>query len=342
MVKRNLRKVQMTGGSTLIVSLPKEWVRNVGLTPGSYVTVQVQPDGSLRITPVSRLEKKSFEAFMCVTEDMSPSMVIREFLSRYLAGYDLIRVEFKEEGKKHRYVIKHAVERKMIGMEVIEESEDGMIVQCLAAHSELPVRIALRRMSNITLSMLNDLLKNLREGRWDALKDLPPRDDNVDKFYTFILRQLKMTMIGILAPEDIGAKDLRECLGLRLVIKSVERIADHIANSAKYLSSIKERPPHQLILKLYELGEAAKKLYVKAIDAFFKFDVILAHEAADNINYVYNLENETIVSVITKVKEVEDATLLRLVAESMRRIADYSTDICEITINLNITPPKRV
>ncbi|HDI74885.1 MAG TPA: AbrB/MazE/SpoVT family DNA-binding domain-containing protein, partial [Thermoprotei archaeon] len=44
--KYMLRRVQLTGGSTLIVSLPKEWVKSVHLKPGDYVVVMVQPDNS--------------------------------------------------------------------------------------------------------------------------------------------------------------------------------------------------------------------------------------------------------------------------------------------------------
>mgnify|MGYP000235727098 CR=1 FL=1 len=340
MVKRNLRKVQLTGGSTLIVSLPKEWVKNVGLSPGSYVSVQIQPDGSLKITPVSHLERMSSEATMVVTEEMSSDTVIREFLSRYLAGYNLIRIEFKNEGRIHKGTIKRVIQHKVIGMEVIEESAEGMLIQCLANHSELPVRTALRRMSNITLSMLDDLIKGMEQGKYEIIKELPPRDDNVDKFYIFILRQLKMVMLGLLSPEDIGTHDLRECLGLRLVIKSIERIADHVANSAHYLGEIKGEIHSELLLKLCELGRESRKLYSNSIKAFFKSDALLAHEVADDIKYVYKLENEVVASVISKLIDVRDATLLRLVAESLRRIADYSTDICEITINLHISPPR--
>ena len=45
-----IRKVQQTGGSTYIISLPKPWAEKVGIKPGSRVGVQPQPNGKLLIS----------------------------------------------------------------------------------------------------------------------------------------------------------------------------------------------------------------------------------------------------------------------------------------------------
>lgn len=57
--KRNeeQRKLQVTGGSTYILSLPKEWVTRNQLSKGSLMVLCEEDDGSLSITS-SRLERK--------------------------------------------------------------------------------------------------------------------------------------------------------------------------------------------------------------------------------------------------------------------------------------------
>ena len=57
--KRNeeQRKLQVTGGSTYILSLPKEWVTRNQLKKGSLMVLCEEDDGSLSIT-ASRFEKK--------------------------------------------------------------------------------------------------------------------------------------------------------------------------------------------------------------------------------------------------------------------------------------------
>ena len=46
-----MRKLQLTGGSTFIVSLPKDWVKQMGLEKGSLVSIVKDDDLSLRIRP---------------------------------------------------------------------------------------------------------------------------------------------------------------------------------------------------------------------------------------------------------------------------------------------------
>ena len=45
------RKLQKTGGSTLIVSLPKKWIKKNKLDAGSEVRLIKQPDGTITIDP---------------------------------------------------------------------------------------------------------------------------------------------------------------------------------------------------------------------------------------------------------------------------------------------------
>jgi len=53
-----VRRVQKFGRSTLMISLPAEWVKSVGLSPGDAVNIEVLEDGSLRLTPLSLTMKK--------------------------------------------------------------------------------------------------------------------------------------------------------------------------------------------------------------------------------------------------------------------------------------------
>jgi SpoVT / AbrB like domain. len=47
----DLRKVQKFGKSTLMISLPAEWVKSVNLKPGTSVYIDVDEDGGLKVYP---------------------------------------------------------------------------------------------------------------------------------------------------------------------------------------------------------------------------------------------------------------------------------------------------
>ena len=56
-------------------------------------------------------------------------------------------------------------------------------------------------------------------------------DDEVDRFSLYTIRQLKAAVEDDNIIKEIGLKTRRDCLGYRLITKSVERTADLIISS---------------------------------------------------------------------------------------------------------------
>ncbi|NWG09217.1 MAG: phosphate uptake regulator PhoU [Nitrososphaerales archaeon] len=86
------RKVQQVGFSTLIVSLPRDWAREVGLKRGDIVTFNKE-DGALKITPGIEHEKK--ELVKCtINADLckEPRLLTRIITANYILGRDTIQV----------------------------------------------------------------------------------------------------------------------------------------------------------------------------------------------------------------------------------------------------------
>jgi len=333
-----IRKVQITGGSTYIISLPKDWVRNVGLKQGDYLTLTPLPDGSLKIQS-KRGDSKPFRTVMEVNPKLSPEASVREFISRYLVGYDLIEIVFPEGTYSHRAAIKECMMKKMIGVEIIDEASNYVIVQCLAKPTELSVINATRRMMNITSHMLSDVVKCLNERNEEMLREVTEREDTVDKFYLFIVRQLKSVALGLLLPSDVGLYDFREVLGFRLVVKSVERVADHVNRIAKILLSDPSAPMVASLGTLKDVGAKVIDIYEKSIRALFERDINLGHDIVRAARDVGSKEEEVIGWMLKEGVSVSVALPLRTIMESFKRIADYSSDIAEIAINLAIENP---
>lgn len=137
-----LRKVQITGGATYVISLPKRWVKAANLKPKDQVALIPQADMSLLIVPKGGLKPKEVsEAAIKASTQAGPEAIIRDFIAHYLVGYDIIRVKLKNAG--YRAHIKNSIRQKLIGVEIMEESADEIVAQCLLGHVELPLRRAL-------------------------------------------------------------------------------------------------------------------------------------------------------------------------------------------------------
>ncbi len=52
------RRVQCTGRGSYIISLPKEWVEDIGLKRGSEIAFNIQPDNTLSLIPRKIAERE--------------------------------------------------------------------------------------------------------------------------------------------------------------------------------------------------------------------------------------------------------------------------------------------
>ena len=82
------RKVQQTGGSTYIISLPKQWAEKMGIKTGVRVSLQAQPDGKLLIDPI--LEGRAIKTKRIDVSGCGVKSLERDIISAYLYGYDRI------------------------------------------------------------------------------------------------------------------------------------------------------------------------------------------------------------------------------------------------------------
>jgi AbrB family looped-hinge helix DNA binding protein len=332
-----LRRVQITGGSTYIVSLPKDWAENLGLKPGDYIQIVRQPDMSLLLVPGSSRIDRPAEAFIDVSLAGSLGEVVREFISCYLAGYTVIKVKFGQRVDEYKAHLKAVMRGKLIGLETVEESTDCMVVRCLLGLVEFPVKDAISRMHSMVASMCLDALKALRLQGSSLAKDVVQRDDEVDRLYFFIVRGLKMAVENRILMKDMGMSP-RECLGYRIIVKSMERIADHAARIAKLSMSMNLANASNLISKVVGIAELSLKIYESSMESLFKMSSKQANAAIDEVEKFHELESKAVNEILSSRLDAKTLTGMRLTLESIRRIADYSADIAEIVMNLATVP----
>lgn len=334
-----IRRVQVTGGSTFIISLPKKWVKSIGLKPGSPVVINSLKDGSLILKPyreegVATVTRAELHA----KREENFSKIIREFISRYLVGYDIIAIYFDKGMGSQKEALKKVIREKLIGVELLEESSQHLLVQCLVRYDELPLMKALERMSIITSFMIEDAIRSFIELDKDLAKEVVKRDDEVDRFYLFSVRQLKHVIKNITDLYKIGLKTPRDCLGFRIIIKSVERIADHAARIAQVGMKLNKKLSKEISDEIDNFAKRVENVFKESIDSLLSLDEEEAHEVIDLSEELIKVEEELTSKIILN-EETYTVMVTKLVLDSLKRIAEYSADIAEITINLSVEQP---
>ena len=337
-VTEETRKLQFTGGSTYIISLPKRWIDQNQLKKGSVIKLREEEGGLISIIPTeASIEQDRDEASIKVKPKDSPELIIRKTVSTYLVGYNMIRIRAEKQNQlstKQRLELKKFSRNMLVGTEIVTDTPEELTLQVLLSYPELSVQSALRRMSIITASMQRDAITALKELDRQHAKEVLTTDNEVDRFNLYIVRQLKTAIQNPRIIKEIGLKTARDCLGYRLVTKSVERTADHAARIADNVLLIKNKLDPETNEKLEKMSNLAVSMFETAIEALFRQDYALAESIVEKTNDIVSMEKDAVVS--SQKVDVEDAPHLRLIIESNRRTAEYASDIAEVVLNLTV------
>ncbi|MGD0450355.1 MAG: phosphate uptake regulator PhoU [Candidatus Bathyarchaeia archaeon] len=337
-VSEEQRKLQVTGGSTFILSLPKNWAIRNELKRGSSMLVREEDDGSLSIAPSSFPKKeKQDEAYIKSSINDNPDAIMRTAISAYLDGYNILHIRAQGQkvlSSKLRNHLKNFARHYLVGTEIVIDTPTDLTLQVLLNYPELTVQNALSRMSIIASSMHKEAITALKKLDYSTAKSVIETDREVNRFGLYIVRLLKLAVSNPRIVKEIGLNSQKDCLGYRLIGKAVERTADHATKIAENTLLLKELVNEDVLQKIEQLSGLANSMFENSMDALFRHDFNLAESVIEKLSQVHKLEKETVIC-LQNVK-IEEVVNLRLVIESVRRTAEYASDISEVVLNLNV------
>jgi len=322
-----IRKVQITGGATFMVTLPKEWARVVGLQSGSPVRILSQPPDLLVIQPLR--EPSPRRALLNIAEKTGNTLV-RELIAAYTGGFEVIEARGSPISAGQRQTVRETVQGRLMGMEIIEEASDAMIIQYLLDPAKLSAEGTLAKLLQNTRAMFQDALRALQAGGRDIAHDVVARDIEADRLYLSLSRQFRIGLQNALIQEEAGQDRLR-LFDDYTAAAQLERIADHAVKIAQVVAQMSTPPPSPIGAELEGAGQSALELMDQAMAALAARNTKSAHQALD--------DGPAVEAQLTRIGqalhrlEPEMAQLLTIVADSIARAKDYGANIAETAIN---------
>ena len=334
-----LRKVQVTGGSTYIISLPKPWVEQMGLQKGSVVRINQKDDLTLCLQPQgAEAGDGTRKVIINPKQEDTPESIVRRVVSAYLIGYNIIQLRTSHQriDSGQRFAVKDFTRKKLVGTEILSDLPQDLTLQVLLSYTELSVKDALRRMSVIAAAMHRDAITALDPEEATLAREIIAMDDEVDRFNLYIIRLLKVAVTDGHILKESGLKSPRECIGYRLITKSVERMADHAVNIAQNrLELTLSIVNPEVLQKLQKLSEFALEIFESAMDAVFDEDYAEADKVLIKAQQIRQQEKEVLYKIV-KHAPPEEVPALRMIVESILRTAEYGTDIAETVLNMTV------
>ena len=327
-MRRHVRRIQFTGRSSYIVTLPKSWVLLHGLKERDQVLIEER--GSVLVIKPLKVPEISRERVAVIEVSRDPESTARRIIAAYVMGYNRITVRGVIDAST-RNAIRETVLRKLPGVEIISEGDSEVTLQVLLDYRSMSLSSAVERLVKVTSSVLKDTCTALSRADKVLAREIVREDDSVDRAYFYVIRLINYMATGLHEiPSELTFVDL---LAYRSVSKLIERIGDHAANIARYTLELSEA--REEFAEASEICMFAREIFEKGSTAFFSKNPLVVDEIAVDVDTLKTRERSLLERFSSRIT-AKDLVALKMILESIRRIAEYSRDIAEIALDLAI------
>jgi phosphate uptake regulator len=342
------RKVQAVGTSTLAISLPKKWASEQHIEKGARVFL-VEEGDVLKVLSPSVIEGKKNDKVLTyvINADLckEPDMLERIIVGNYVLGRERLIVKSDGRLRSDQHQEVRNVAWRLIGLGIIEETSDRMILQCSIDPTRYPLEELMKRLYNIGATMFDEAIESLLTKNASLAEDVLKREDDADMIYWLCLRLILSAQADDSLMEAIGVKRRFELAGNRLIIKDLESVADHCEEIAKtVLELIKNNGtvPSKLSRSIKDYYSGVKELYEKTLMALLQRDLESANKALKLMEDVKKKEARIGRLVLEEAKNPQNLLSLRIIIYNIQKIMGYAKSISIIAINRYLESPSKL
>ena len=325
---RRLQKI----GSSILISLPSQWIKSNNLKKGSIVPIDVNRDNSISIFPSVDVLDQTKEVTIQYSSASMDSLV-NQVYGAYLLGYDIIHIKggsqisFDDADR-----IKKAM-RKLVGLELVDEDGSNISAQFLLDANTLDAEKILRRMSSIVAGMYRDVLEAIKRKEGSIKRVISGRDDEVNRQYFLLVRLIRSAMMDQKLAGKLNLSNI-DILDYRIAANLLESAGDYIVDLA---TSIQDLSKIKLVDKITDAGTLVEKMQEKSVAAFVN------KNRSESIVVVRTYEkfHETIDSIKDAYATAESAIILLNLTHSMDKIARCWVDVADLVKPVHLTAPLK-
>jgi phosphate uptake regulator len=266
---RRLQKI----GSSILVTLPKEWVVANNLNKSSQVELET---GNDTISISANKETRPTKELVISYPLPKNENIVADITGAYLLGYDIIQINSKSViPGEDREKIRNSM-RRLVGMEIIEEDASNINMQFLLDSTTLNPEKILKRISSIALGMYDDVSNGLILVDKSNLETLSKRDVEVNRQYFLLVRLIRSSLVDKKLANVFNLENI-DILDYRVAANLLENAGDTIVELANFIFNSSLSKEH--LQKIFDVVQNFNTLAEKSINAFTKSDRRLAIEA---------------------------------------------------------------
>ena len=309
------RKLIQHGPSSLTLSIPKKWLNERKLKKGD--SLFVEEEGSKII--LSTKESVKLDRISVDISELDRTSTMLYVQSLYRFGFNEMEFRFKNPITFHYRTNQevtfssaiHKMVNRCIGAEVIEQSENKVIVRYITKEAEEDFRIVLRRAFLLLKEVSKTYLDGIHNNDRNLLTSVEERDDNINKFVSYSLRLLN----------KYGYPDVKKTSFYCHIIASIDKVVDIIKYNARDALRYNKEFNKNSFEVLLRINNSILLYY----DFFYEFDFKKVNELSKNRDAVKMLINKHI-------KKIPSAELINI--NNMKQVLEIILDLTDFRMGL--------
>jgi phosphate uptake regulator len=335
-----LRKVQKVGYSTLAVSIPKKFAKEMNLSEGDSILFREDADGTLRLIPstkANRSSKATIKADLVGDDETLTRLIV----GSYALGYDTIEVNSREPLDKLREDMVIETVKSLRGLEVVESDSRHVVTQSFIDPTKFPVDSLVKRLQILVAKNLDDVMEALDLKKIGNLDEVRRVQDEIDELYWLIVRQLLVALNRRELAADIGIESPLHASGDRVCAKTLDEIGSIILDIAEELIRLKGRVTEmdpQIVGDIRRLAAKAGEAFNTTVESLLTSDLRLIGSSAALVEETLKMEKEITHEMLGS-GEYEYA---RVIVSHFAQLARYCNIIIEIASHRLLRKSSRV
>ena len=158
--------------------------------------------------------------------DAPPNLLARLLVGSYITGQDQVLVSAVGGVTRAQLDELHSIANRMLGMTVVDEGPHGVEVEILVDPTRYELPRLLDRVVQLLRAEVAACRAALTEGSARPLASLRPTEEEVDRLYLLMVRQLLLSSDSPRTARSVAVESHHYQLGYRLVAKELEVIGD--------------------------------------------------------------------------------------------------------------------
>ncbi|SNR25907.1 phosphate signaling complex PhoU family protein [Halorubrum vacuolatum] len=314
------RKIQLTGGTTYTVSLPKEWANEQALETGSRLRLHPRGDRLLLTQPAEDAQRRTIRISAARHDTDQIGRLIE---AAYIAGAETIHIV--DGPKRTECVAVRDAVAGLVGIEIVSEEDGAVQIQAMLDVEDLSPKQTVVQMERMAASMHEEAIAAVVTGDPETGAHIAGLDDTVDRLFRLVAREFQGSLVDVRL--DRAGNGLT-AFDYYTVARQIERVADHAEKIAGTATLLDREPPDEIAGRLTQLGTDAREVVRGAVSGTMNGRDI------DTLAAVLDDGRRVTAAAAELDRELHECDLadgytLATVLDSVERTAEYGINVAE-------------